>query len=147
MTIYYFKYEYSFLSNFYLCSIRYDDIEYRSLEHAFQALKTLDREKRLWVSQADSPREAKRRGRSLVLRPGWTSFIRYHVMKTLLSIKFNYNSEISHRLISTSSEVLIEGNNWHDNFWGDCLCHQPQCEQTGANLLGWMLMVRRQELL
>ena len=50
-----------------------------------------------------------------------------------------------HRLLSTSNATLVEGNWWHDNFWGDCYC--PKCKGIpGANTLGRLLMELRSKL-
>jgi predicted NAD-dependent protein-ADP-ribosyltransferase YbiA (DUF1768 family) len=40
---------------------------------------------------------------------------------------------------------MIEGNWWHDNFWGDCYCNNksgkhPECLKPGLNKLGLLLM-------
>ena len=58
-----FKDEYEFLSNFYPSPI-YDNNgkEYPTVEHYFQAMKTLDSKKRELIRLAESPRKAKRIG-------------------------------------------------------------------------------------
>jgi len=59
-----------------------------------------------------------------------------------VGMKFEQNKDIKDLLISTKGYELIEGNNWHDNIWGDCDC--PKCENiTGKNLLGKVLMLVR----
>ena len=41
--------------------------------------------------------------------------------------------------------MLIEGNYWHDNYWGNCLC--PKCKEIeGQNQLGKILMKVRSTL-
>ena len=45
-------------------------------------------------------------------------------------------------LISTGDMYIIEGNLWHDNFWGSCTCEK--CGDKGENRLGKMLMEIRE---
>ena len=48
-------------------------------------------------------------------------------------------------LLSTGGGDLVEGNRWHDNFWGRCVCRA--CRRIGgANVLGTLLMQVRAEL-
>ena len=67
----YFRGYYWFLSNFYPMTLRdmeYPSITYGSVEAAFQAAKTLSYEERK-AFESLSPREAKRLGRRVSLRP------------------------------------------------------------------------------
>ena len=47
------------------------------------------------------------------------------------------------KLLSTKDRELIEGNFWHDNFWGDCSCKKCQ-DIEGGNRLGKLLMEIRE---
>jgi len=48
-------------------------------------------------------------------------------------------------LLATGDTKLLEGNRWHDNFWGNCDC--PNCrDKPGLNYLGKILMRVRLEL-
>lgn len=135
---------YAFLSNFAGCSIELDGEEYDSVEHAFQAAKTLDENERYIVRSAIWPRDAKRAGRRVTLRPDWEQ-IKVEVMWSLVWQKFtrpdrrgrNYFAD---RLLDTQLEVLVEGNHWGDTTWGVCNGH-------GLNLLGNILMQVRAHLL
>jgi ribA/ribD-fused uncharacterized protein len=134
-----FQREYRFLSNYYPHPVWHAGQLYSTNEHAFQAAKTTDSNQRKWITTAGSPGEAKRRGRAVMLRTGWTEHLRYTVMEQLIAIKFAPATELAQRLVATGDAILIEGNNWHDNLWGVCSCG---CTP-GANLLGWMLMRQR----
>ena len=47
--------------------------------------------------------------------------------------------------MATAPAPLLEGNYWHDNYWGDCKC--KTCEKTeGQNKLGRILMIVRKEI-
>jgi predicted NAD-dependent protein-ADP-ribosyltransferase YbiA (DUF1768 family) len=45
---------------------------------------------------------------------------------------------------ATHPHRLVEGNTWHDPFWGDCHC--GRCPADGENMLGGVLMELRDTL-
>lgn len=113
-------------------------------EHAFNALKTLDPGQRAGVLAAGSPGEAKRRGRSVTLRPGWDRGVRVYAMTRVVAAKFAAPDRAG-LLAATGDLSLVETNDWHDQFWGSCLC--PRHEGTpGVNMLGELLMTMRAAL-
>jgi hypothetical protein len=68
------------------------------------------------------------------------------IMGLLLDRKFT-NERLAHKLLETGDAVLIEGNYWHDNEWGDCRCKDRlECQAEGQNLLGLELMRVRGEI-
>ena len=129
--------EYGFLSNFYSSPIKYEGIEYPTVEHMFQALKTLDMTERMRIASATTPGQAKRMGRGVPLRADWEE-VKVDVMRTALELKFS-NPTLKNKLISTGDAELIEGNTWNDRFWGVCC-------GTGRNMLGTLLMELRDKL-
>jgi predicted NAD-dependent protein-ADP-ribosyltransferase YbiA (DUF1768 family) len=118
------------------------DVACPTAEHAYNVLKTENRDARLWVAAATTPGEAKRRGRQVPLRPWWDERYRYHAMRWTLARKFAL-TEHAALLAASGDAILIEGNTWHDGTWGDCRCGRPACAAPGHNLLGWMLMEHR----
>jgi predicted NAD-dependent protein-ADP-ribosyltransferase YbiA (DUF1768 family) len=59
-------------------------------------------------------------------------------MERLLERKFS-EDPLRSLLTSTYPEVLIEQNQWHDNYWGNCCCRA--CDMiVGENTLGRLLM-------
>lgn len=140
-----FRGQHAVLSNFHPCRVEWEQIVYPSSEHAFNAGKSLDMGVRLWIAQAPTPGEAKRRGRSVTLRPGWDERVRYEVMAEVLAAKFS-DPELAAALQATGGAVLVEGNMWHDSHWGICLCGRPACEVPAkqSNWLGRMLMTLRE---
>jgi hypothetical protein len=133
-----FSGEYRWLSNFWACKVSHDGILYSSVEHAFQAAKTLDFAKRWEISQLEKPGEAKRAGRQVVLRPDWEQ-IKDRVMMELVLHKFAFNADLKHKLLATGNIPLVEGNTWNDTYWGICL-------GKGENKLGRILMAVRDRL-
>ena len=63
-------------------------------------------------------------------------------MEELLRLKFA-QPYLRDLLIATGEQKLIEGNYWHDNFWGSCSCEK--CGDKGENHLGRLLMKLRSE--
>jgi len=125
-----FQGDYSFLSNFYHCSVEMDGKVYPSVEHAFQAAKTHDCAKRDIIRKAPTPSEAKRLGRKLLLRSDWEK-VKVDIMQELVMHKFQ-NPELAAKLVETDDAKLIEGNWWNDTFWG-------VCNGKGENRLGQIL--------
>jgi len=128
--------EYRFLSNFYPCRIVWDDEEYPSAEHAFQAAKTLDPLEATSIRKASTPFQAKQRGRKVTLRDDWEE-IKDFVMLEILRRKFSV-LEFRDRLLATKDANLVEGNTWGDLYWG-------VCDGRGKNRLGELLMHVREE--
>lgn len=130
--------EHEFLSNFSWVEVEYDGEIYPSVEHAYQAAKTLDLDRRLLIKQARTPGQAKQAGRNrkTVKRDDWDD-VKLNIMEYLLRQKFSH-PVMRTRLLATGDAELIEGNNWGDTFWG-------VCRGVGKNHLGKMLMrIRRQ---
>ncbi len=138
-----------FLSNFWSCSRKDSEAlsprvyGYPSVEHAYQAAKTKDLRIRRKIRVCRTPGEAKRIGRTVSLRKDWDE-IRLNVMDVLVRRKFE-NPALKEKLLgrvrrddnpsrhapTTGDEVLVEGNHWHDTYWGVCNC--PRCGNQGQN--------------
>lgn len=132
-----FSGRYNFLSNFYPCRIYLDGIAFPSVEHAFQAAKTLNIEERKNVAVCRTSAEAKKYGRNVELRNDWER-VKVQIMLDLLRQKFQ-NVSLKELLISTEDAELVEGNTWNDTFWG-------VSNNTGSNMLGKLLMQVRSEI-
>jgi ribA/ribD-fused uncharacterized protein len=131
-----------FLSNFYRHPVRIGEGVYPTAEHAYQALKAIDTRERAWVVASETPLIAKRRGRKVRAVDYWGD-VRVLVMEQVLAAKFS-DRHLAEQLIATHPHKLIEGNTWHDQFWGDCRC--GRCPGEGENILGITLMTLRDEL-
>ncbi len=129
--------ENEFLSNFFFAKVVWEDIEFPTSEHAFQADKTLNMEERRAIAALSTPGKAKRAGKRVKLRPDWDK-IRVDRMLAIVEAKFKQNPELMERLIATGDAELIEGNTWNDTFWG-------VCRGKGRNILGKILMIVRDE--
>lgn len=148
-----FSGRWAFLSNFYPVEIKHRGIEYPSVEHYYVSEKIntdqyingifypLSDVKEI-ISKIKDPGEVKRFGRKLTLRKDWDD-VRLKVMEWGLREKFK-NEELKKLLLQTNDEELIEGNWWHDNFFGSCSCEK--CKNKGENHLGRLLMKIRSEI-
>ena len=140
----FFDGEYAFLSNFYNASCIFEEKLYPTVEHAFQAAKSLDHAERDWIAAAGSPGLAKRLGRRINLRSDWEK-IKFDVMEECLRSKFA-DSALKQKLLATGDEELVEGNYWHDNTYGNCSCERCK-DVVGRNMLGNILMKLRTEFM
>lgn len=137
--------KYAFLSNFYNSPLPTygGEIVYPTVEHYFQAMKTENSEEREQIRLAPTPGIAKRLGRRVHLRADWEK-VKQSVMKYALIKKFNHNPSLKSQLLETGDTELIEGNTWHDNYWGNCTC--AKCANiSGKNNLGRLLMEIRED--
>lgn len=132
-----FQGEYRFLSNFWLVKVLFEGKIYSSVEHAYQAAKTLDPKIREIIRNLSSPGMAKRYARKIELRPDWEK-VKLGIMESLVRYKFLNNSDLMRKLKATGSEELIEGNLWGDTYWG-------VYNGKGENHLGKILMKIREE--
>lgn len=140
-----FKGRHAFLSNFHR-----DPESGISVEALFQSAKTEDEDLAAKI-RIMPPSVAKVEGRRAELRDDWEQ-VKVQVMLDCLHEKFGGSTHglfhgLDYRklLRKTDPCMLIEGNNWHDNFWGACTC--SKCRQrvsTPANTLGVALMAIRE---
>ena len=126
-----------FLSNFWPCKVQYQGIVYPSVEHGFQACKSLSRRDRIRISKLKTATAAKRAGRRLKLRSDWER-VKKVIMYNFLRQKFK-DPELRDKLIATRDAKLIEGNWWGDSYWG-------VYGGKGKNKLGKLLMKIRDGL-
>ena len=133
-----FEGPYDWLSNFYERPFELDGRTWPTVEHYFQAMKTMDRRQQEWIRESPDPSTAKRRGRKATLRGGWARY-RHEVMFRALEAKFRQHPDLQERLLATRNAYLEEGNNWGDAYWGTV-------EAVGFNYLGFLLMEVRTRL-
>ena len=135
--------EFAFLSNFHPSMITDGKEWMLTVEHYFQAAKAEDKDDYIKIAAAFTPGEAKRLGRHIKLRSGWEE-IKDQVMLDALRKKFAI-PKLCEKLLATGDEELVEGNTWHDNYWGNCTCNRCK-DIEGKNKLGKLLMQVREEI-
>jgi predicted NAD-dependent protein-ADP-ribosyltransferase YbiA (DUF1768 family) len=77
-------------------------------------------------------------GKQVHLRSDWEQY-KPVIMENLLKQKFS-QEPLRSKLIATGNCQLVEGNYWHDTYWGIC-------DGKGTNMLGKLLMEIRTELI
>ena len=142
-----FEADYAFLNNSFPCSVVWEGVEYQSVEHAFQASKTIDVEQSEAIRNAPTPLEAYHLGMRVTLRPNWNES-RFDVMLGCLRAKFR-DPVLREKLLATGETtklvndtyVSFTHNPWfrRDRVWG-------MYDGTGENRLGELLMQIRKEL-
>jgi ribA/ribD-fused uncharacterized protein len=142
-----FKGPHRFLSNFYMVPVTVGLVTYPSAEHAFQAGKASCPAEAQAIARLASAGAAKSAGAALAAPANWDSMRKVRMLKVVLA-KFAQNADLGGLLAGTGAEALVEGNGWHDNFWGSCTC--PRCGARGPghglNYLGQILMSVRMVL-
>lgn len=133
-----FRQEYDYLSNFYPACVQVDGLEYLSSEAAYQAAKCAKVEDRLLFTELNS-NDSKILGRKVPQRFDWEE-VKVQEMEKILRAKFTQNPHLAQFLVETGDAELIEGNTWHDTFWGVDLKTGE-----GENHLGKLLMALRED--
>ena len=133
-----FEGRWRFLSNFYECEIEHQGIIYKSVEAFYVAMKCNNEQMingkhytigdfREMISHIPSPGIVKKIGKQIQIRKDWVDK-RLDFMNWAVREKFK-NEELKELLLSTEDMTLIEGNVWHDNFYGQCSC--DKCKGKG----------------
>lgn len=148
-----FEGRWRFLSNFYPVEIEHQGIRYPSVEHFYVSMKCNNEQMlqgrhytigdfREIIARVPSPGMVKKIGQQMQIRKDWSDK-KLEFMNWGVREKFK-NEELKELLISTGDMTLIEGNVWHDNFYGQCSC--VKCKNKGNNHLGKILMKVRDEV-
>jgi ribA/ribD-fused uncharacterized protein len=138
--------ENKFLSNFYPVTIVWKGIKFPTVEHAYVASKSTNPLFWEYISKFPAKKAGfiKGAGRELKdLRPNWDE-VKVDFMEQFLRKKFS-NAPLRTKLFLTYSHEIIEGNYWHDNFWGSCSCNRC-LHIDGQNMLGKLIMKIREEI-
>lgn len=151
--------EYGFLSNFSPHGIDVEGQYWRTMEHFFQGMKTLEASQREAIRAATTPRQAKNLGRECDLREDWEKLApvpeslhegfsddqgllvattKDHYMFYGLTDKFHQHLDLQEQLLATGDAVLVEASPG-DAYWGNAF----KSGAHGQNKLGRMLMMVR----
>lgn len=142
-------------SSFYDTTFKLDDVEYKSAEHAFQAIKAKtfgDEEHFKKILKAKSAQSAKSFGKKVEKfdETVWNEK-KDDVMRQILRAKFSQNPDIRKKLLDSGDKILAEANP-RDTYWGIGTSASTSIAKTpskwkGQNKLGKMLMELRDELI
>lgn len=134
--------DYEFLSNFYYHEIYYNGYKYFSVEHGIYVLKCEHEKDRNQVLNAKNLKEARKMSKNFEVKKNWNE-VKNIEMKNLLRAKFR-DVGLRNKLDETKGKQIIVKNNWHDVYWGVCVC-KKHCTYPGKNVLGVFLMSIRDE--
>jgi hypothetical protein len=75
-------------------------------------------------------------------------------MRQVTLEKFSRTAKLRSALLATCDERIVAENNWHEQFWGSCICasrpgkygRRSLCSVPGRNHLGEVLMSVRDQL-
>lgn len=145
-TITSFRGEHFFLSNFSQSQVELNGMKFTTIEHAFQAAKSMDYAERDTIRRRPTPKAAKQMGQGVKLRSDWKK-VRLAIMEHLVRDKFTRSEDLKMKLLATGDRHLIEGNTWGDSFWGSVKQGTDVAwTWIGENHLGRILMKVRAEL-
>lgn len=155
-----FRGEYYFLSNYFYAPFIWRGIEFKWAEQAFAYAKTffaIDDKPRNYqgefvteeeyfqghILNAESPGDAKKLGRQCKINVAEWDKYKVMYMREIVHAKFRTGQgNLVGQLINTGSMMLVEGNDWGDNFWGRTL-DKTTGKRVGFNTLGVILMEER----
>jgi ribA/ribD-fused uncharacterized protein len=142
------------LSNFYETNFKIDGVEYKSAEHAFEAIKAKtfgDDETFEKILKAKSAQSAKSFGNKVkeFKEETWAEK-QDEVMKSVVRAKFTQNLELRKKLLDTEDKLLANADS-RDKYWGigtsanTSIAKDPK-KWKGENKLGKMLEELRTQM-
>uniref|UniRef100_A0A6C0AIK2 mRNA (guanine-N(7))-methyltransferase n=1 Tax=viral metagenome TaxID=1070528 RepID=A0A6C0AIK2_9ZZZZ len=142
------------LSNFYETNFKIDGVEYKSAEHAFEAIKAKtfgDDESFEKILKAKSAQSAKSFGNKVkdFKEDTWAEK-QDEVMKSVVRAKFTQNLELRKKLLETEDKLLANADS-RDKYWGigtsanTSIAKDPK-KWKGENKLGKMLEELRTQM-
>ena len=135
-----FQGEYRWLSNFWPVDIQYQGMVYPSVEHAYMSAKSDNANWKEFCADPFTPAgRVKMRSKNVLLVDNW-DILKVVVMNDCLIEKFKV-PYLREALLATGDQILQEGNNWGDRFWGVDLRTGE-----GNNHLGQILMAIREQI-
>jgi hypothetical protein len=117
-----------------------DRIYWETTEHYYQAMKSPIMTEREYIRLAESPGDAKRRGKEINVFQDWEKGRKLDVMRKALAYKFAEGTDAARLLLCTGIDYLVEWAPWGDTYWGVDKYH------VGQNWLGRLTMERRDQL-
>jgi ribA/ribD-fused uncharacterized protein len=145
-----FENDLDFLSNMYLCKIKYNGKVFKSSEHLYQYLKIDDNG--LWwkekIIESEHGKIAKKltKNKKCPLKTFKNDFQKnlflIRNMIKCIDLKFNQNYDLHKRLLTTNDANLVEWNYWGDTFYGKDIR-----TENGKNYLGRILKIKKYKLI
>jgi predicted NAD-dependent protein-ADP-ribosyltransferase YbiA (DUF1768 family) len=96
---------YKCLDNSYVSPIIVEGISYPSVEHAFKAAQTSDRNLKFKISKASNLLDVQKLLKDASIRPNWDD-VKYATLHQLVKLKFESHKDLANILIGTGSKQL-----------------------------------------
>lgn len=148
------RFDFGFLSHFHRSPMIIDSVDWPTVEHFYQAHKSLDRRYYLAIRACATPGHAKRRAaapsvggrdrgswfveKGQMPRPDWDE-VKADIMRRADREKYRQNPDLASRLLATADAEIIEDTS-NDAYWG------IGRDGGGQNRAGRILMEVRQAL-
>jgi ribA/ribD-fused uncharacterized protein len=140
------------MSNFHPCKVRFEDVNYASVEHAYQTIKATclgEDDLAGQIKNAETAAKAKTLSNKLGESEEWNA-VKKTVMTELIKSKISSCPEFKMQLINSGTMYLAESTN--DLFWASGLNRKLTsvtwpANFPGQNTLGNILMDERKKLL
>lgn len=135
---------YGAFSNLYRRTIIFEDFEFSTAEHAYQAGKARKEAVRDWILSAPSPALVAMAAHGLYtwdIAPNWSK-TKFERMRGVLRAKFTQHEDLKQLLLATGDARLVESatvDNAVNRLWGEV-------NGVGKNMLGVLLMEVRADL-
>ena len=148
-----FQDEKAFLSNMYRQPIYFnrqheifvsDELVYPSTENLYHALKCQHVDDRIRFIKC-TPFESKKLSKTMYVRPDWDDDMKIEAMKLCTDLKYDYNIDLQDKLLAVTDDIIVEENNWGDDFWGMVYNHSKG-HFVGQNNLGHILTSKREQI-
>ena len=150
-----FKGKYEFLDPAVFCVVEFDHKLYNSAEAAFLSAQYDDKYFRsLFHNSAFPIWRARELAKRLQKRRDWSPELSLELMQQITFDKFSRDVRLRTKLIATLPERIVAENNWHERFWGRCVCNsrhgkygtKEACLVPGSNHYGKIVMAVRAQL-
>lgn len=135
---------YGAFSNLFRRSMVFEDCEYPTAEHAYQAGKARKDSVRQWILSAPTPSLVAMAAHGLYtwdIVPNWSQ-VKFDRMRVVLRAKYSQHEDLRALLLETGNARLVEAgrtDNAVNRVWGEV-------NGKGTNMLGMLLMEVRTEL-
>ena len=150
-----FKGKYAFLDPAAYCVVEFEHMLFNSAQAAFLAALYDDHYFRSLFRNPVLPIwKARDLAKRLQKRRDWSTQLELDLMRQITLDKFSRDSKLRAKLIATAPERIVAENNWHERFWGRCVCNtrpgkygrKEACLVPGSNHYGKIVTAVRTQL-
>lgn len=116
--------------NFLECPFKVDDVTYKTAEHYFQCMKTMNKEDHDYILKAGSGMSAWVKGNEIKLRSDWESQ-KVKIMYEGNKAKFEQNEDLKKSLCESEGSVKFNNSTAFWNYWNGKIMERIRAEFRG----------------